>query len=227
MDVHKENSLDYIIQHTEILLMPKHLLATFAVTDIDYHFIASIDAHHTRLRHGIIKAEKPSIIYPFVKEDILEGFEEEAKKLIDLIADKLGTDLRMLGYHFKNDLGRTSIQHKPHEAVAEQLCAELKEKPRTAIVKGVDRAWQIGLLKLIVEHARRSFPANVQELDERGFFPSLDGMPKRIRWRIEQLFREAEGKPQAMKELGQFLKAHNLFYEYEDRFFSLVKRHNP
>lgn len=224
MEKNKKYNLEYIVNHTKIIQMPHHLLATFAVTDVDYYFVASISPKSTRLRQGIIRAEKPKIIIPNIDNDMLEGFDEEAKQVIDQISHMLGTDLRVLGYHFKNEPQHTSVEHGSVDTVIDRLKSDLEGKPRTVIIKGVDHAWQIGLLKLIVEHASRSFPANVRELEERGFFPDSEGIQGRVRWKIDALFHQAQKNPHAVKELGKFLKDHKLFVDYEDRFFALVKK---
>ncbi|MFH1379827.1 MAG: hypothetical protein ABII23_06075 [bacterium] len=224
MEKNKKHSLEYIIKHTKIIQMPHHLLATFAVTDLNYHFVAGLSPGSARLRQGIIRAEKPKIISPYIDNNMLEGFDDDAKQMIDEIAHMLGTDLRILGYHFKNEHNHTTLEHSSAETIIERLKVELEDKPRTVIIKGFDQAWQLGLLKVIVEHATKSFPANVKELEERGFFPDTEGILDRTRWKIDILFRKAQKNPDAIKELGRFLKEHNLFSDYEDRFFALVKK---
>lgn len=222
---HKKEDLEHIIKKTQILQIPRHLLATFAVTDIEYHFVSSVSENRSRIRQGVIKAEKPAIISPFSSSEILEGFSDEAQEFIDKLARMTGTDLRMLGYHFKNEMHKVSLQQKSAEKVVEKLKLDLHDKPRTAILTGLDHAWQVALLKLIIEHTGNSFPANVKELEERGFFPDSTGVTTRIRWHIESLFKKARFSPDMVRELGRALKEYKLFEEYEDRFFTLIKYH--
>jgi hypothetical protein len=220
------NELDLwgLLRQTEILQMPKHVLATFAVTDIQYHFVGSLDTHQARLRQGTIKAEKPAIIMPGAGGGVLEGFDEYAQELLEQLGRLAGTDLRMLGYRFRNIHGSTTLENSTSEEIIVRLKDAAQSSPRTAILKGPDSAWQVGLLKLIIEHTRHSFSSNVKEFEEHGFFPGPGGLPDKVRWHIESLFRRAETQAPLLAELAGYLKEHGLFAEYEERFFSLVKR---
>ncbi|MBD3271392.1 MAG: hypothetical protein GF384_02490, partial [Elusimicrobia bacterium] len=181
MEKNQKNDLEYIIKQ------PRHLLATFAVTDIDYYFVSDISNQRVRVREGIVRAEKPAIIHSQIMNDILEGFDQDSAEILTRLTEIMGTDLRMLGYHFKNEFRMSSVENHPSDALIERLKKDLHDKPRNAIIHGIDEAWHIGLLKLIIEHARNSFPVNVRELEDRGFFPDEAGIPRKIRWKIELL----------------------------------------
>jgi hypothetical protein len=101
-----------------------------------------------------------------------------------------------------------------------------EDRPRQALIEAPDRIWSLAIMKFIVDMSLRSFPAQVQELEERGLFDPAGRDRARHKREIETLFREAKGSPAARQRLGETLKAWGLFSEYEDRFFSLFSAHS-
>ncbi|MEM7394775.1 MAG: hypothetical protein AAF492_20780, partial [Verrucomicrobiota bacterium] len=79
---------------------------------------------------------------------------------------------------------------------------------------GVEEPWEVCLIKLMVEVIRQS---------ASGHFTDLQRDPHGVRHEIERAFRAAAKDRSRISELSQLLKQNNLFEEYEDRFFSLVR----
>ncbi len=110
--------------------------------------------------------------------------------------------------------------------MVDKLNEEIDKKgdPLASIIKGQDDLWDVSLLKFIYEITSRSLQSNVSQLGSRGLLGmSPGGVPVGARQRIEEMFqRVANGEIKA-HELEQELHHWNVFEEYQDRFFALVR----
>ena len=97
---------------------------------------------------------------------------------------------------------------------------------RAAVILGPESAWGFALMKFILEETSQSFAVNVRELEERGLF-NPEAALERHRREVELLFTRAESNPQLVKPLADLLNRYELFNEFQDRFFTLVKRSAP
>jgi hypothetical protein len=222
----RSREFEYVLKHTKVLRSPKHDLATFGTTKLHYHLLSRLETRKTRVREGEISSERPKILVPQELDRIFLGFGKEAKEYARMLFHKFGSDLRMLEYRFKNRLKRSQLKKEPLVIVYRRLEERLDRSKESfsAIIEGVDRPWQVSLMKFIVEITLKSFYSNIAELEERGFFPDRSGVSERAREEIELLFREAERDKSKIKQLGKRLSELGLFEEYEDRFFALLKR---
>jgi hypothetical protein len=228
MDV--EDFMRTVLHGTRILRPPRHVLATFGTTMLNYVLLSELPGakKRCRRREGRVTAQRPQIITPDLFRKRFEGFGEEAEMFSELMERLYGKEFRGLAYTFKNELDRTSLESASLREVAQRVLDVMnrEDAPRTALLEGPDAAWSLSIMKFIVEVSLRSFSANVRELDERGFFHPEQRAEARDRHRIEVLFREATRSPGALKELGEVLKNTGLFADYEDRFFALVRSLN-
>lgn len=223
----KDSFIQQVLQGTKILRPPRHTLATFGTTTLHYVMLSEISdaGHQCRLRQGCVTAERPRILTPDLWKKRFEGFGEDVEEYKGLMDQLYGEAYRGLEYTFKNDLERTSLEKSSLTEVAQRTLGvmEHENSPRTALLQGPDRLWAFSVMKFIVEISMRSFPDNVRELDERGFFEPEKRAEARDRHRIESLFKQALHDPDALKKLSETLKETGLFADYEDRFFNLVK----
>lgn len=220
----------YAVQNTEIILPPKRHLETFGNTMINYHLVSELmdDPSKVRIREGRMQASRPKIITPSAyAETELNGFGEEAAKYIEWLKENEDS-IRILqyGYSLRQDTFSEQTVTDNIQAVIERVKAdvEAKKDPFSAVVKGVDAPWDVCLIRLfwIVMHA--SVPLNIRELEERRMFELKDGIPVGIREEIERCFVAAARDSRLVKSLGKLLQEHGVFEQYQDRFFSLVKR---
>jgi hypothetical protein len=215
------------MNRTKILLPPRHTLATFGSTTLNYVLLSEMpdSIHVSRLRTGKVIAQRPHIITPDVWRKRFEGFGEETETYKGIMDQTFGEALRGLEYTFKNEVDRTSIESSPLHELAQRVKDSMNKEnaPRTALLQGPDSAWGLSVMKFIVEMSLRSFPVNLRELQEHDLLDPSRRVENQTRRRIEQLFREAQGHPEAIKRLGETLKETSLFSDYEDRFFALVK----
>ncbi len=227
----KEDSFDfwYAVNNTQVLLMPKHSLETFGTTVLNYHLVSELmdTANTTRVREGRIQASKPTIITPGAYSNtVLEGFGDEAREYVEWLKSH-EQQLRILeyGYHLKKDNYNEHIISENPDAVAERVreSVEQKSDPLSAVVYGVDDPWDVCLVKLFWEVIQQSAPVNVREMERHDMFHLQKHPLQRIRKEIENDFVAAARNPDLIKNLAKKLREHNLFEEYEDRFFALVK----
>jgi hypothetical protein len=216
-----------LMNRTKILKPPRHTLATFGSTTLNYVLLSEIPntENHIRLREGRVTAARPQIITPDLWRKRFEGFGEDTEAYKSMMDRLFGEAFRALEYTFKNELDNTSEASAPLAEVTQRALDEMTRKnaPRTALLQGPDATWGLSVMKFIVDMSLRSFPVNMRELDEHDYFEPAKKADAQTRARVEQLFREAPNHPETMKKLGEVLKDTGLFGEYEDRFFALVK----
>ena len=216
-----------IIKKTSILKTPKRRLSTFGETKIVYFFISEIEnfEDRCRLRKGWVVAEKPKILMAESTADRFEGFGQESEAFRDWLSKHYGETFRGLEYRFKNENSYSEIEHSS----CTNLTAEIKKRltaeelDQSVILTGPDDAWQVSLMKFIVDECMASFGPNVQELDEHGFFDSPEKVLKKRKNIVEDLFLKAKQDSGYLPSLQKKLEDFGMFKEYEDEFFKLVK----
>ena len=122
----------------------------------------------------------------------------------------------VLYFYPKDDTPGCTTEARAFTAILPRLTA------LGAVVLGVDKPWDVCLIKLFVEVMTASVKTNVQQLRQRHLFDPDGGAKARARQEIESMFRAAAKDPSLINALGQKLQQAKLFSEYEDRFFSLL-----
>lgn len=210
----------YAVNNTHVIRSPRQQLETFGSTVVDYHLLTEPmdEANKVRVREGRIEAFKPQILTPeHFSTTLLEGFGAEAGAYVEWLR-RHEKELAILQYGFSI----RKIEVKEHllsdslTLVADRINTELKQAddPLSALVIGVDEPWEVCLIKLMVDVAKHSMPGNFRELARD---------PSGARHEIEHAFLLAQTDRRRIGELGELLQRHNLFGEYEDRFFKLVR----
>lgn len=219
----------YAVNNTRVVLKPSQTLETFGTTVLKYHLITELmDAiNHIRVREGTIKASRPQIITPSQSAEILEGFGDEARDYLKWLKSH-EQHLQILQYGFtitKQEL-REEIVTDHIEAVVKQVEKRVKDRneSHSAVVIGVDKPWEVCLLKLLRDVVSDSAPTNIKDLVQRRDADSRLSA-RRVREGIERGFEAAARNPALIGALGDKLQHYGLFQEYEDRFFSLLKSH--
>lgn len=217
-----------VLKKTDILKSPEKRLSTFGETRINYFFLSEIDGFkdRSRLREGLVIAEKPKLITPELLRERFEGFGEEQSQFGKWISETYGDLFRGLEYHFKNETSSIHIEHTPLKVLADEIEKRLNEDDlrHSAIIKGPDETWQISLMKFIVDECISSFTQNIKDLGEHGFFDSPKDILKGRKKIIEELFEKAKNDHSYTSLLGKKLNEFGLFKEYEEDFFKLIRR---
>lgn len=220
-----------IFRQTKVLRPPKHLLATFGSTTIQYYMLSEVEGREKqcRLREGQVSAERPQILTPEALLERFEGFGTETSDYADWLLQQYGDALRVLEYRFKNAPGQTHVQQTSLQDLTVRLNTHLDETgtPRSAILAGPDATWALSVMKFIVDVTLQSFRTNLQELEERGLFPNRRRDAVRQHQEIQALFARAGQDRETLRLLANKLQEYHVFHEYEDRFLDLVRRLTP
>jgi hypothetical protein len=224
MDLQK--SFKDILAKTSVLRVPKHTIATFGHTRIKYFFVSETAgfSDRSRLREGLVLAESPKIITPDMLKNRFEGFGDDSESFGRWLSERYGASFLGLQYKFRNEPHSSKIEYQPLAELAEHVQKVLSDEgsQQSAVIRGPDDAWQVSLMKFIVDECLRSFSDNYRELDEHGYFnPSAD-REEIQKEEIENLFGIAAQDSAMIPILGNKLKQFGVFKEYEDRFFRLI-----
>ncbi len=228
----KPTSFDfwYAVNNTEIVLAPKRHLETFGNTMINYTLVSELmdSVGKVRVREGRMQAMRPQIIAPSSYSNmLLEGFGEEAERYLEWLREN-EDQVRILryGYTLKQEAFSEQVVTDSFEGVLERVKEEIagKKDPFSAVVKGVDTPWDVCLVRLFWQTVQESAQSNIRELNERSLFEMKEGMPTAVRNEVEQAFAAAERDVSLIKPLGKLLQDKGLFEQFQDRFFSLVRR---
>jgi len=229
----KRDSFDfwYAVNNTEVKQLPSRHLETFGSTVLNYHLVAELmdTVGQVRVREGRMVAGKPQIITPQAySQTDLEGFGPGAEKYIDWLKEH-EQDIRILQYGFslKQEAFSEHVVSDTLENVVARVEQEVKaaNDPFSAVVVGVDDPWDVCLVRLFWEIIQASASSNIRELQQHDLFSNEGGVPRGLRNQIEARFKAANKDPSLIPQLGNELRESNLFDQYEDRFFSLVKSH--
>ncbi len=128
--------------------------------------------NEVRVRDGRIHADRPQILTPeHYCRMLLEGFGETAQKYVDQLRERT-RDVAVLRYGFqfrKTDVTENTVRDTL-EAVIERtrLKVEHSDEPLSAVIQGVDDAWEVCLLKFTIDLIERSTGGNLGDFRRRG-----------------------------------------------------------
>ncbi len=214
----------YAVNNTEVLAVPEQRLETFGITMVNYHLVSELmdSVDKVRVRVGKLKAFRPQIITPpSMTDEMLEGFGEEARDYADWLREN-AQEMQMLKYGFK--IQKTEINDyilsDPLETVVNRVKEELSESndPLGAVLVGVDRPWEVCLLKLMFELVQGSAPGNMQDIRQQQRDQKME-----IHQTLEKAFLDASRDATKVPALADLLRKNGLFERYEDRFFAAVQ----
>ncbi len=228
MDPEYDANIEYALSHTELVRPPTQRLNTFGTTNVHYYILTEpMDSvGETRIREGKVTAERPRIITSDYFMNAFEGFGDDAAAKARTMLSRFDFDPDIMEYKYRNDVGNSWILSENIREVILKIASKIDDEndSMAAILKAPDDAWQISLMKFIMDMTRSSLQKNVSELSSRGLFQRVHGIPKFVREEIDDLFRSAEQGQIGVNELGSKLRSYGLFERYQDRFFALFHR---
>ena len=169
-----EDDFQYAIENTEVIVAPQGRIATFGHTSFRFYLISELmdQVNEVRVRDGRIHAERPQILSPdHYARLLLEGFGEKAARYVEQLRGR-AEQFAVLRYGFQ--FRKTDVVEKTVRAsmtsVIEQTKAlvDLAEEPLSAVIQGVDDAWEVCLLKFTIEMIERSAGENIGDFKRRG-----------------------------------------------------------
>lgn len=169
-----EDSFHYAIENTRVVLAPDRRIETFGSTNFRFHLVTELmdQVGVVRVRNGRIEAERPQIIAPGqYSKFLLEGFGEQAREFADWLENR-PEKLAFLkyGFQFRKMDVIESIVHSPMEEVIERIRTGISkaEESLSAVIQGVDDAWEVCLLKFTVDLIQQSAGGNMTDFRRRG-----------------------------------------------------------
>lgn len=172
--MYSDDDIQYALEATEVIHEPDRRIDTFGTTRFEFHLITELmdSVGEVRVRNGFMNAERPKILKPDPYEDLFfEGFGEQAQVFADWFK-RHATDLSMVryGFNFKKDGVTEDRVHDPYPVVRDRIVERVVRSgnPMTAVIHGVDDAWEICLLKFTVQLIHSSRDINLFDFKRRG-----------------------------------------------------------
>jgi hypothetical protein len=169
-----EDDFQYAIENTRVILAPERHIASFGSTSFRFYLITELmdQVNEIRVRDGHIHADRPQILTPdYYCRLLLDGFGEKAQRYVDQLRDHI-RDVAVLRYGFqfrKTDVTENTVRDSI-EAVIERtrIKVEHSDDPLSAVIQGVDDAWEVCLLKFTIDLIERSTGGNLGDFQRRG-----------------------------------------------------------
>jgi hypothetical protein len=171
--MNKEN-FDYAIENTQVILAPEQQIATFGSTSFNFYLISELmdRVDQVRVRNGKIHAERPQILTPeHYTRLLLEGFGEKAQLYVDQLRERMH-NIAVLRYGFqfrKTDVTEETLRDSIDAVITRtKRNVENANEPLSAVIQGVDDAWEVCLLKFTIDMIERSSGGNLGDFRKRG-----------------------------------------------------------
>jgi len=168
------DDFDYAIENTKVVLAPERQIATFGSTSFNFYLISELmdRVDQIRIRNGKIHADRPQILTPeHYCRLLLEGFGEKAERYVDQLREH-ARNIAVLRYGFqfrKTDLSERTLRDSIDAVINRtKRRVESADEPLSAIIQGVDDAWEVCLLKFTIDMVERSAGSNLGDLRKRG-----------------------------------------------------------
>jgi hypothetical protein len=171
----KPDDFQYAIENTQVILAPEGKISTFGSTSFRFFLISELmdRVDEVRVRDGRIHADRPQILTPeYFSRLLLDGFGEKAEQYIEQLREH-ARNMAVLRYGFqfrKTDVTERMFRD-PLEAVIARTKSEVQhlQEPLSAVIQGVDEAWEVCLLKFTIDLIERSSDGNLGDFRKRGF----------------------------------------------------------
>ena len=168
------DDFDYAIENTHVIVAPERQIATFGGTSFNFYLISELmdRVDQVRIRNGKIHAERPQILTPeHYYRLLLEGFGEKAERYVEQLREH-ARSIAVLRYGFqfrKTDLSEETLRDSIDAVISRtKRHVESTNEPLSAIIQGVDDAWEVCLLKFTIDLVEHSSGGNLGDFRKRG-----------------------------------------------------------
>lgn len=171
------DDFQYALENTRLLLGPRQQIETFGNTSFRFRLLTeSMDrVNEVHIRDGTIHAERPQLLTPeHHARLLLENFGEKAGEFAEWLR-RSGRPLAAIlkyGFQFRRSEITESTVHDSFESVSERIRAEVEAsqdaEPLSAVLQGIEDAWEVCLLKFTMDLVQGSSGGNVGDLRRRG-----------------------------------------------------------
>ncbi len=169
-----EDDFQYAAENTQVILAPEHQIATFGATSFRFYLISELmdRANEVRVRDGQIHAERPQILTPeHYTKLLLEGFGDKAQKYAEQLRERM-RNIAVLRYGFqfrKTDVTENTFRESIDAVVTRtKTRVQNSGEPLSAVIQGVDDAWEVCLLKFTIDLIEKSSGGNIGDFRKRG-----------------------------------------------------------
>jgi len=168
------DSFQYALENTQVILAPQRRIETFGSTSFHFYLVSELmdSVNQVRVRDGKIDAERPQIVTPGdYSSMMLEGFGDKAQAFADWMrAHSDRFTVLKYGFQFRKTDIREVIVHSSAEEAVERVRQSVteSEEPLSAILTGVDDAWEVCLLKFTIDLIQQSAGGNFGDFRKRG-----------------------------------------------------------
>src|SRR6267143_4491506 len=170
----KEDDFQYAIENTQVILAPERKIATFGSTSFHFYLISELmdRVNEVRVRDGNIHADRPQILTPeHFSRLLLEGFGKKAERYVEQLREHArNTAVLRYGFQFrKTDLSEQTLGGSIDAVINRtKRKVETANEPLSAVIHGVDDAWEVCLLKFTIDLVERSSGGNLGDFRKRG-----------------------------------------------------------
>jgi len=169
-----KDNFDYAIENTQVILAPQSQIATFGSTSFHFYLVSELmdRVNEVRVRDGKIHADRPQILTPeHFSRLLLDGFGDKAQRYVDQLREQ-ARNFAVLRYGFqfrKTDVSERTFRD-PLDAVIARTKSQVEDtqEPLSAVIQGVDDAWEVCLLKFTIDMIERSSGGNIGDFRKRG-----------------------------------------------------------
>ena len=222
-----------VLMNTVVVKPPKQGIYTFDTTIVTYNLVTKplyqdLDVSNTKeesvVRRGTVKAEPPKIVTAnFLSRSV--GFGGQAQEFLQELINRGQADNPGILYNYSNEPVGTEIVSNSPEQVADRIGRQIDKDSKSleAVIIGVDELWDVSLMKFIFDWTNRSVSGNSADFRLAGRLSVNDGVPTDARIRIDQMFEQVKKGNVDPSVLHQELENWQVFDEYQDRFFTILK----
>jgi hypothetical protein len=169
----RQDDFDYAIENTHVVVAPEQQIATFGTTSFHFYLISELmdEANEVRVRRGQLHAERPQIVTPeHLVRLLLEGFGEQAQRYSERLRE-YASDVAVLRYGFQ--FRRSDVTEHTVRDTLDSVIGRTRREAETAdelsaVIHGVDDAWEVCLLKFTIDLIQRSSGKNFGDFRQRG-----------------------------------------------------------
>lgn len=165
----------YAMDNTKVLYVPDRRIDTFGETRFNYRLVSELmdEVGATRVRSGWVEAHRPRIVRPADLAGVeMEGFTPEAAAFLEWLRERGGKARALMKYGFmfcRSEVVEETV-HEDARTVADRVVQEALQSGDSyrAVIMGVDDAWEVSLLRFMVEMIQQSHEINTFDLRRRG-----------------------------------------------------------
>lgn len=169
------DDIDYAMRYTRVLYVPDRRIDTFGDTRFNFRLISELqdEVGVCRIRSGWVEASRPKILRPSDMYGIeTDGFSSAVSRVFEWMKLR-GMALPSLfryGFHFSRSEVQFEMVHEDFLIVSERVVQDALDSgdPLRVVIHGMDDAWEVSLLRFMLEMIQQSHEINVFDFKRRG-----------------------------------------------------------